>query len=80
MTITNSRENKRRDALFGTAPSYQGEKVDGDHVGDEKRAAQNTAWGLDGMSEEQIVALGDRHPGFREPNTSLGSLLAKYSN
>lgn len=71
MTITNSRENKRRDALYGTASSYQGgEKGQNEQISEEKRTAQNTAWGLDGMTEDQIVALGDRHPGFRKSRSA----------
>ncbi|KAL8279815.1 hypothetical protein RQP46_007665 [Phenoliferia psychrophenolica] len=65
MTIANSRENARRDALYGNASSYQGDKDDKDPDAEQRRIAQNTAWGLDRMTEEQVTALGDRHPGFR---------------
>lgn len=58
MTITNSRENARRDALYGTATSYQPDSSDPDE--EEKRIEQNKTWGLDGMTEDEIAALGDR--------------------
>ncbi|KAM0752161.1 putative MFS nicotinic acid transporter Tna1 [Meredithblackwellia eburnea MCA 4105] len=60
MTITNSRENARRDALYGTTPSNAL-----DSMSEADKGAQLKIWGLDGMTEEEITALGDRHPGFR---------------
>lgn len=61
MSITNTRENKRREYLFGSASSYQGSLAgDSDLDANEKREAQNTVWGFDGMTEDEIGALGDR--------------------
>ena len=53
-----SRENRRRDKLYGPAPA------DGrilEYEDDEHKRL----WGLEGMTREQIVALGDDHPAYR---------------
>jgi hypothetical protein len=54
----NKRENKRRDAKYGPAPTAD-EKVDYNDPDNLKR------WGLEGMTHDEIVELGDDHPAFR---------------
>lgn len=65
LTWNVQRENKRRDALYGTASSHlpAAGEVGFDQA---KNDAQMQTWGLVGMSNNEILALGDRHPGFRE--------------
>lgn len=54
----NARENKRRDEKYGPAP-VPGEKIDYFDPENIRR------WGLEGMSREEIIELGDDHPAFR---------------
>lgn len=63
MTFWMQKENKRRDALYGTADSVQHDDES------EKNAAQNRIWGLENMSEEKLMALGD--------NVSFSALFAQ---
>ena len=53
-----TRENKRRDAKYGPPPHP-------DEVHEWEDPATQKKWGLDGMTKEEIVALGDDHPAFR---------------
>ncbi len=53
-----SRENARREREYGSAPKE--EEVHAFESEDYKRK-----WGLEGMTREQIVALGDDHPAYR---------------
>lgn len=55
------RENARRDAAYGSAPSSMQRHV----VGDEEYERQLVRWGLQGKTQDEIDALGDKHPGFR---------------
>jgi hypothetical protein len=57
LTLSMQRENRRRDALFGP-PKAQDDGVDG--LSTEKDQEQLKAWGLEGKTEDEIVALGDR--------------------
>lgn len=52
------RENKRRDALYGPPPAEH--ETEGYESEEHKQR-----WGLEGMSREQIVELGDKHPAYR---------------
>ena len=52
------RENKRRDNLYGPPPG-PGEYEDMDSE------AYKRKYGLEGMTRDQIVELGDDHPAFR---------------
>ncbi|ORY88082.1 major facilitator superfamily domain-containing protein [Leucosporidium creatinivorum] len=60
LTFNLKRENARRDALYGTATLGQDDIVSG-----KMTQEQLQRWGLEGMSEDEITALGDRHPAFR---------------
>lgn len=55
------RENARREHLYGSADSA----ITPHSVGPEVYAEQMRVWGLDGKTQAEIEALGDRHPGFR---------------
>lgn len=61
MTWDLRRENARRDALYGDTPS----SISPNTVGHEKYQEQLKVWGIDGLTDEQVSRLGDRHPGFR---------------
>ncbi|KAK4688579.1 MFS transporter, ACS family, pantothenate transporter, partial [Tremellales sp. Uapishka_1] len=52
------RENKRRERIFGPAPAEN-------EVQDVSSPEYLKRWGLEGMSREEIVELGDDHPAFR---------------
>jgi len=57
----NWRENSRRDRVYGpVAP-------DGSDAHPRKvlTPEQKATWGLEGLSQLEIIELGDRHPGFR---------------
>ncbi|KAF9506091.1 hypothetical protein BS47DRAFT_463665 [Hydnum rufescens UP504] len=61
LMASNWRENARRDRVYGvTAP-------DGSDADPRKvlTPEQKATWGLEGLSELEIIELGDRHPGFR---------------
>ncbi|KAK4049038.1 hypothetical protein OIV83_004399 [Microbotryomycetes sp. JL201] len=60
MTIHFKRENARRDRVYGVVKLTEDEIVSG-----KVSVEQLRAWGLEGKSEEEIMALGDRHPAFR---------------
>lgn len=66
LTWNVQRENARRDAVYGPRSSphllKEGEKGFDQAAND----AQIKAWGLEGMTETEMAALGDRHPSFRE--------------
>jgi hypothetical protein len=52
------RENKRRDAKYGAAPASTGyENIESEEY--MKR------WGLEGMTRDEIIELGDEHPAYR---------------
>ena len=51
------RENARRDKLYGPPP--------GDAVEQYEMEEYRQKWGLEGMTREEIVELGDDHPAFR---------------
>ena len=53
-----SRENKRRDALYGPPPSS-----DDAHEWDDPETLRS--WGLENLTSEEVIALGDDHPAFR---------------
>jgi hypothetical protein len=63
ITLDARRENARRDLVYGkaTRPLEFGEIGFNQEAHDE----QNRLWGLEGMTDDQIGALGDRHPSFR---------------
>jgi hypothetical protein len=52
------RENARKDAKFGPAPAS-------DEIQDYESEEYKRRWGLEGMTRDQIVALGDKHPAYR---------------
>lgn len=52
------RENRRRDETYGPPPSIH-------EVEDFEDPANLRKWGLEGMSREELVELGDDHPAFR---------------
>lgn len=61
LMTSNSRENARRDRLYGPVAR------DGR---DNNPLRQDNAelmkkWGLEGMSRDEILDLGDHHPGYR---------------
>ena len=58
LTIWCRRENRRRDVKYGPPPTSL-------QVQEYEDEEQNRAWGLGGMSREEIIALGDNHPAFR---------------
>ena len=51
------RENARRDKLYGPPP--------GENVEQYEMAEYQQKWGLEGMTRDQIIELGDDHPAFR---------------
>lgn len=55
LTFNLKRENARRDALYGTATLGADDIVSG-----KMTQEQIQRWGLEGMSEDEIMALGDR--------------------
>ncbi|KAF9505402.1 hypothetical protein BS47DRAFT_539462 [Hydnum rufescens UP504] len=61
LMVSNLRENARRDRVYGVAAP------DGSDAHPHKVLIpdQKATWGLEGLSELQIIELGDRHPGFR---------------
>ncbi|KAF8316359.1 MFS general substrate transporter [Clavulina sp. PMI_390] len=61
MMIANGRENNRRDELYGEVAADGSDASVRKPISDEKRRR----WGLEGMSEEQIIELGDSHPAYR---------------
>ncbi|KAI5474744.1 hypothetical protein MNV49_002522 [Pseudohyphozyma bogoriensis] len=60
LTLYYQRVNATRDDKFGPAPTDLGHTLS-----PEKQAERNKLYGLEGMSEDEIIALGDRHPSFR---------------
>jgi len=58
--FVNWRANKRRDAISYAHPD--GRDVDPARLDTEE---EKTRWGYQGMSRDQLLALGDRHNGFR---------------
>jgi len=58
------RENRRRDTEYPSLPPPTDEEDDEKEDMDRNRK-QMKAWGLDGMTEQEVVDLGDRHPAFR---------------
>ena len=59
ITITNRRENARRDRVYGSVAADGSDASVVRPLTAEKRAR----WGLEGLSEKQIIELGDLHPG-----------------
>jgi hypothetical protein len=59
--IANSRENARRDRLYGEVAPDGSDASPLKTLTPEKRKA----WGLEGLSELEVIELGDRHPGYR---------------
>lgn len=59
ITTANRRENARRDRVYGEVA------VDGSDANPTKvlSAEKRTRWGLDGLSETEVIELGDLHPG-----------------
>jgi len=59
--LANSRENARRDRVYGPAAA------DGSDASPLKvlTAEQKRTWGLEGLSEVEVIELGDSHPGYR---------------
>ncbi|KIJ25558.1 hypothetical protein M422DRAFT_273462 [Sphaerobolus stellatus SS14] len=55
------RENARRDALYGVPPA-DGSDCSPHKVGD---PALKKKYGLEHLTEEEIIELGDDHPAFR---------------
>ena len=64
MSVYMTRENARREKLFGSADSAM--LREGDEKSIAEYDAQQTIWGLDNKTELEIGALGDHHPGFSE--------------
>lgn len=64
MSVYMTRENARRDKLYGTADSAM--LREGDEKAIAEFDAQQVVWGLDNKSALEIGALGDHHPGFRQ--------------
>jgi len=58
MYIALNRENKRRDQVYGPAPAD-------DEVHDFESEEYRRKWGLEGMTRDQIIDLGDKHPAYR---------------
>ena len=58
MSFALRRENARRNAKYGPPPG-----PDEAHEYDSEEYKRK--WGLEGMTREQIVMLGDEHPAFR---------------
>ncbi|KAF9506094.1 hypothetical protein BS47DRAFT_1353318 [Hydnum rufescens UP504] len=61
LMASNWRENARRDRVYGVVAP------DGSDAHPRKvlTPEQKVTWGLEGLSELEIIELGDRHPGFR---------------
>ncbi|KAF9512561.1 hypothetical protein BS47DRAFT_1345338 [Hydnum rufescens UP504] len=61
LMASNWRENVRRDKVYGAVAP------DGSDAHPRKvlTPEQKATWGLEGLSELEIIELGDRHPGFR---------------
>jgi MFS transporter, ACS family, DAL5 transporter family protein len=61
LMASNWRENARRDRVYGVA-ARDGSDADPRKV---LTPQQKATWGLEGLSELEIIELGDRHPGKR---------------
>ncbi|KAG8988898.1 hypothetical protein FRB94_005578 [Tulasnella sp. JGI-2019a] len=61
LMISNSRENARRDRIYGPVAADGNDNNPLRH--DNKELMKR--WGLEGMSRDEILDLGDRHPGYR---------------
>lgn len=57
--IANSRENARRERIYGSVAADGSDATVAQSMIPELRAK----WGLEGLSETEIIELGDRHPG-----------------
>ena len=64
MSVYMTKENARREALYGSADSAM--MREGGEKSIAEFDAQQVVWGLDKKSELDIGALGDHHPGFSE--------------
>lgn len=60
LKIALARENASRDARYGTVAA------DGSDASPTKvlTAEQRQKWGLEGLSQNEIIELGDKHPGM----------------
>ncbi|KAF8512073.1 putative MFS nicotinic acid transporter Tna1 [Hysterangium stoloniferum] len=61
MGFYNMQENARRDKIYGV-PNLDGGDCDPLNADDPMRLKK---WGLQGMSKQEIIGLGDQHPAFR---------------
>lgn len=59
ISIANRRENARKDREYGTVAEDGSDANPNKVLSPEKRAR----WGLDGLTPEQVIELGDHHPG-----------------
>ncbi|KAF8522743.1 putative MFS nicotinic acid transporter Tna1 [Hysterangium stoloniferum] len=64
MGYYNTQENGRRDRLYG-APNLDGSDCSSVYVDDPVRVKK---WGLEGMSKQEIIELGNQHPAFSLSN------------
>ena len=62
LMIDHSRDNARRDKLYGKLATDGSESNPLRMEGNKELTKR---WGLEGMSRDQILDLGDRHPGYR---------------
>ncbi|KZV89876.1 MFS general substrate transporter [Exidia glandulosa HHB12029] len=64
MMLDNARHNRARDAQHGRVLSRGKESVD-ERTGRAVDAFDRARWGLEGLSDDEVVLLGDRHPAYR---------------
>ncbi|EJD38877.1 putative MFS nicotinic acid transporter Tna1 [Auricularia subglabra TFB-10046 SS5] len=64
MMIDNGRNNRARDAQHGAVEARGKESVDS-RTGLAVDAFDRERWGLQGLSDVEIIELGDRHPSYR---------------
>ena len=62
LSISNYRENARRDRLYGKVDARAGHEVSTDALSD---PAELKRWGYEGYTHDQILALGHEHRAFR---------------
>lgn len=62
LMVEHSRDNARRDAKYGPIAADGSESNPLRMQGNQELMKR---WGLEGMTRDQILDLGDRHPGFR---------------
>jgi hypothetical protein len=58
--ISLRRENRRKDKMYGPPPTEsEGAAMDVDSQ------EYRHKWGLEGMTRDEIIELGDKHPAYR---------------